>query len=348
MRILLLFASAIVLNARYHLYHSNNHQDVQPIFDCLYAHLIDDYRDQKESYISNYHLIPYCRRPDENDDKPERLLLYTTSNHVENTITFGDLKRQGVSSTQMLTWFASIDVAEHYEMSDENSSEHFFNCSPPWFGHVCQYKFGYNPPQLFRDIVQATFTYRSHTSHNVSTGTCYRFLANCDRGPWPLCLDWRQICDGYADCFDAEDELLCETLETSKCGDDEYRCHYGGQCIPIAFLDDSQLYSDCLDRSDEMRRLPLVPSTLLFHCINVPTFRCEERMDQYSRRFQCGDGESNNGQFPPSISGFCRNQRDKEFARVLLTSLDKTLNDKCQQAFYCALYNNRSYGKVRG
>jgi hypothetical protein len=30
---------------------------------------------------------------------------------------------------------------------------------------------------------------------------------------WPLCLDWREICDGKNDCSNGEDEELCDQLE---------------------------------------------------------------------------------------------------------------------------------------
>jgi hypothetical protein len=36
----------------------------------------------------------------------------------------------------------------------------------------------------------------------------------------------------------------------NECNDNEYRCHYGGQCIPLSFLRDNRLSIDCLDDSD--------------------------------------------------------------------------------------------------
>ena len=33
---------------------------------------------------------------------------------------------------------------------------------------------------------------------------------------------------------------------------EEYRCHYGGQCIPLEFVGDGRKNIDCLDASDEI------------------------------------------------------------------------------------------------
>jgi hypothetical protein len=56
---------------------------------------------------------------------------------------------------------------------------------------------------------------------NYTGGTCYRFLNGCNHGLWPLCLDWREICDGKIDCLNGEDQEWCDQLEVNK-----YRCHY--------------------------------------------------------------------------------------------------------------------------
>ncbi|CAF2404108.1 unnamed protein product [Rotaria sp. Silwood2] len=58
----------------------------------------------------------------------------------------------------------------------------------------------------FGDIVDGTFESRSQTEYNIIDRACYRFIDNCNHELWPLCLDWRKICDGKADCIDAEDE----------------------------------------------------------------------------------------------------------------------------------------------
>ncbi|CAF4446983.1 unnamed protein product, partial [Rotaria magnacalcarata] len=97
------------------------------------------------------------------------------------------------------------DLAERYEI-DSTTSEIFYNCSPPWFGSMCQYKFFHNFFSSFGDIVGTTFKIRDDRNFSMTSGTCYRFVANCNRELWPLCLDWREICDGKIDCRNGEDE----------------------------------------------------------------------------------------------------------------------------------------------
>ena len=118
---------------------------------------------------------------------------------------------------------------------------------------MCQYKFDYDTTGfLFGDIVRATFASRFDVDQNMEINTCYSFLLNCSRGPSPICLDWREICDGKFDCINGEDEEFCEQLELNECDHDEYRCQYGGQCIPLTFVNDGRANVDCLDGSDEI------------------------------------------------------------------------------------------------
>ena len=136
---------------------------------------------------------------------------------ISQMISFNNLKKQGITSTQLLEWMAPIDVVERYENYSGNVDEIFYNCSLPWFGSKCQYKFDFNTTQSFRDIVNVTFTGRLEICRNFENETCYPFLSNCSRGPSPICLDWREICDGKFDCLNGEDEHLCEQLELNEC-----------------------------------------------------------------------------------------------------------------------------------
>ncbi|CAF4851257.1 unnamed protein product [Rotaria sp. Silwood1] len=213
---------------------------------------------------------------------------------------------------------------------------------------MCQYYLDNTTLFSFSDIVRSNFANRSPTMINITTGTCYSLLPNCDRGPWPLCLDWREICDQKIDCLNGEDEMWCQVLEITKCAEDEYQCHYGGQCIPLEFLRDSRVSVDCLDASDEPEFyvVPLFPS-FNWNCINIPTFQCEERTARYGRSFPCGDGEYILRNIMPAPRTYCQNQRDKEFTRILLTSLDFMPDDDCRHAFFCSLHANRSFGKLK-
>ncbi len=320
-----------LVNTHYTLYHSDIDEISPPKFDCLYAYIIESGKENGKRYLQNFYLTPYCRRPDDDDEKQEEV-LHEIGENIAEIISFNELKKQGVTVEQLLAWFAPIDLAEKYEMHDI-SSEVFYNCSTPWFGSLCQYKFNHNLSLSFGDIIQV-----SSVQIGVSkSGTCYRFLAGCNYGLWPMCFDWRQVCDGIIDCTNGEDEQWCDQLEMTQCNNNEYRCYYGGQCIPLIFKKDNPLSIDCLDGSDEQDFLN-VPPLLNSHCLYVSTFRCQERIGRYPRSFQCGDGQYMTDTSIPSTVNFCSNQKDKELGRIMLTSMDHIPNMNCRKAFYCALH----------
>ncbi|CAF3557059.1 unnamed protein product [Rotaria sp. Silwood1] len=103
--------------------------------------------------------------------------------------------------------------------------EIFYNCTLPRFGSMCQYE----------------MTYYHKYEYNPTNFTCYTHL-QCNRGSFPICLDWSEICDGQVDCLDDKfDEEYCWQLEINECNDNEYRCT-NGQCIPQSFFrDDSNI-----------------------------------------------------------------------------------------------------------
>jgi hypothetical protein len=335
------------VNTHYTLYYSNIRQSSYPTFDCLYAYLIDDGKETGKPYIRNYHLIPYCRRPHIDDEKQDEI-LYPITENIKKTISFKELKNENITSEQLLQWFAPIDIAEKYQMN-LNDSDVFHNCSSPWFGSRCQYKFDYDSSLSFGDIVHTTFINQHKTILNVSSGSCYRFLNDCNRGLWPLCLDWREICDGKIDCLNGEDEKFCDQLEMSQCNDNEYRCHYGGQCIPLSFVKDSRVSIDCLDGSDETDFIAKPSQLINSICSEISTFQCQERISRYSWSFQCGDGQHTADIMIPTVQTYCSNRKVKKLSRAMLTSMDHIPNINCQKAFYCALHFNRTvhFGKKK-
>ncbi|CAF3150182.1 unnamed protein product [Rotaria sp. Silwood2] len=341
--ILFFLISCILTNSHYSLYHSNIRQISYRTFDCLYAYLIDGGKESGGRYIRNYHLIPYCRRPDDNDELEP--VSYLSTENIAKTITFDELKKQGITSEQLLEWFAPIDVAEKYEMNND-SADIFHKCVPPWFGSMCQYKFQHDLSLSFGDIVQATFSLYSNIIANVTIGTCYRFLESCHRDSWPQCLDWREICDGKMDCISGEDEQWCDQLEMTKCSDNEYRCHYGGQCIPLNFYKDSRLSIDCLDGSDEQDHITDYSMLVNVHCTNIQTFRCQEHTGRYPLSFQCGHGQYLWFFDVPNLIASCSNNRDIALSRAILTSFNYISNISCREAFFCALYSNRTLHSV--
>ena len=338
--ITLFFILCISVNTRFSFYYSHVSHTSYPTFDCLYAYLVDIGKETGASYVRNYHLIPYCRRPDINEIQQH--INYTIHENLPNIITFDELKKLGITSQQLLQWFAPMDIAEKYEMTN-NTFDVFYNCSWPWFGSFCQYRFPYNSSSLsFTDIVQATFDDYPSVNDNMTSGTCYIFVEGCNDRLWPLCLDWREICDGKEDCINGKDEEWCNELELTICNDNEYRCHYGGQCIPLSFAKDSRLSIDCLDGSDEQDHLTDYNLLVNAHCVNVQTFRCQERIGRYRLSFQCGDGQYWLTAALSNRRHFCQNKRDMQSSRALLTSMNHIMTVNCREAFICALYCNRT------
>ena len=149
----------------------------------------------------------------------------------------------------------------------------------------------------------------------------------CEVGPAPMCLDWRDICDGKRDCLnDRSDERDCLELEMNLCDAEEFQCQ-NGQCIPIEFFGDDRANPDCLDGSDEVGR---------FACDEDPSIRCEDGSHRFGYlqtvrgvTFNCGDG------LPQAIgyTGTCRNRR----ASLLLVTLfsksnNPSLSSQCLSA----------------
>ncbi len=100
-----------------------------------------------------------------------------------------------------------------------------------------------------RTIVKQTFEAKKRLANdvyeyswpNITNLTCYIHL-ECNRGSAPICLDWREMCDGQIDYIGSGvDEMNCFELEKNECQSNEYRCH-NGMCIPEQFLNDSPLF----------------------------------------------------------------------------------------------------------
>ncbi|CAF5043873.1 unnamed protein product, partial [Rotaria sp. Silwood1] len=112
----------------------------------------------------------------------EKRVIHGTS------ITFETLQKENITSQQLYLLSAPIDVVERYQAFLENSysflsTQVFNNCSKPW-------------------ILWAYLTYPKQEINNAfKNGTCYIFI-ECNRGPLPSCLDWREICDEKIDCLD--------------------------------------------------------------------------------------------------------------------------------------------------
>ncbi|CAF4262485.1 unnamed protein product [Rotaria socialis] len=273
------------------------------------------YVDNEKLAESPYQLIRYCGFP----IKIEGSILFSYS--------FKDLEKLNITTHDLLLWFAPIDLVEDYQAylyfpSSIIASKTFNNCSSLWFGDQCQYTFDSNEP--FSTIVFKTFHAKENVSkdiplQSITNLTCYIHL-ECNRGGSPLCLDWREICDGRIDCLnDAADEKNCFELEINECNDDEYRCH-NGLCIPRQFVNDSFQNPDCLDGTDEYdsENYKFHRQVGFLNCFTEPAFHCEESDHYFGHRgFVCGDGQHIRMLMPPPLEFLnieqalqCANGRD--------------------------------------
>ena len=293
-----------------------------------------------------YQFIEYCIRFSHN----EEVLNYTDN---DNSFTFEDLYGKNITSQQLYEWSAPIDLIESYQDYLENNIStnklRFYNCTYPWFGSRCEYRF-YKPLSSVSEQIEELYFNRFYYIWMSSpTLSCYIYL-QCnragDRGEsGDVCLDWREVCDGKIDCIDGgHDEDLCWLLEINDCDDKtEYRCQ-NGLCIPLAFLQDDEMNSDCLDRTDEPQiiRPTIAPGKIntddfSSSCYLDPAFRCEESMCHPSKdricQIACGDGSCVNS------TDECSNKRNSKLLDARWFGVN--ISNECRHSIGC-------FTKLRG
>ncbi|CAF0859967.1 unnamed protein product [Rotaria sordida] len=219
--------------------------------------------------------------------------------------------------------------------------EIFYNCTLPRFGSLCQYEINYvhkNHSSLY-DMINDYYEER-YASLDVN---CYTHL-QCNRGPSPACLDWREICDGQVDCIDDKvDEKDCWKIEIQVCQDDEFQCS-NGQCIPMAFHYDDNTTNDCVDTTDEDGLTELNTDNQTTGIRPSGIIRLPQRYElMMNRKNPCSRGiqlrvwlnEQNNSitntcLCPPSYYGnHCQNQNQ----RVSLTMAFRVMSDSRSTLF---------------
>ena len=326
----------IQLHKSDHLQHSENSSSGN---DCLFYRIRDDMIDYTEDrpMTHPYQILSYCLRSTVIGDD-----LKNQSSLSSKRFTFKELIMNHVTSLQLLSWSAPIDLVERYahyllySHTDEYSSLIYYNCTPPLFGEFCQYTFGSH--HSFDAIVRGVFL--SKISHKdryppviPDSQTCFTHL-NCSRGPSPMCLDWREICDGHIDCADGIDEQNCFELHLNPCAQNEYRCHIGF-CVPNEFVGDNWLNPDCLDGTDEDHSTDSEHYTS--KCYLDPAFRCEERGKPQGYGFACGDGQFSALSIVAMNDGFlCKNGRDEIVNRAISThDFNKHLTYLCWLSSTC-------------
>ena len=298
--------------------------------------------------ISNFplhNLYMYCIRNGDSytDD------YYQSPDTTDSSKSFNDLRKLGITSQQMLSWSTPIDIVEDYQsylINDTNTtsqlaSQRFYNCSWPFFGPLCQFAFSI-AHNSFEDLIDKAFQYPLNDEEEQLKNPvpCYTLIQCNYIYPFPLCLDWREVCDGTVHCLNqAQDEQNCFALEMNECtNDDEYRCHNGAQCIPRVFFHDDALHPDCLDRSDES--LDYSP-----YCYVNSSIACEEHTCRPGRNtLVCGDGscdefqDCSNGrteQLDNILYGNSTHLPDNDICWIVISCLTKiSIGDKCDDILW--------------
>ncbi|CAF1403365.1 unnamed protein product [Adineta ricciae] len=327
-----LFLSMIVMceTIQLNLYDTELVNNTSVDHDCIYYYArnhVETIKNWKQAPIFLVHqLIPYCVRLNETNQ--------FELNPFSSSFAFEELRSKSITSDQLYKWSAVIDIAEEYEyyLNNPSSETDFFpfhNCTFPWFGVFCQYTFDFDTNSSIADIVEAIFQAREGLEYQIHNLSCYTHL-ECIRGPYPMCLDWREICDGSQDCLNGMDEVDCWKMEMNICGKHEYQCR-NGQCIPEEYLLDDLWNSECLDNTDE-----LVMHLPMLKCITDPAMRCEDRMCpslRHSTSFACGDGQC--VQANQVANHQCQNGRDLLWAKSLIDHTMKSLDEPCVMAMIC-------------
>ena len=269
-----------------HLYHSR-YPLANDDHDCFYGF-------EHGPYNLARHLVSYCIRHDSVDDH--------SKGHCFGTeFTFSALRSQNVMSSDLIRWFAPIDVIDDYASyfstaptSDENEQS-YCNCTNPLsFGEYCQYRHltsdeertlnGTIHLSLMRNLPHEDDLYLMD-EHNSTT--CYTSF-NCTTHTG-LCLDWREIGDGYVHCIDGLDEKNFVSMELNDCdAETEYRCR-NGLCIPRSFLLDRTF--DCPDWHDEQIQATALEIYSRQPCLSTQASAACEEHRRGLNYFSCGNGE---------------------------------------------------------
>ena len=104
---------------------------------------------------------------------------------------------------------------------------------------------------------------------------------------------------------------------------------------------------DCLDGSDEVDNDDEISRLINKYCIEISTFRCQERSPRRRLSFSCGDGQYLVDTTTPIGLMSCSNRRDFEFGRRSFSSFEHISDFHCRKSFSCALYRNRRFAHRR-
>ena len=297
MRLLRLSLFSILLSIgeqTIHLYHTEDGQSME-YYDCLYL----------GTYL-------YCRRPTEP-------VLLARNRSIEQSChngtrhSFHSMKSNNITASMVVyTWRSTLEMADRYARYLRDSTQ-FENTSDLYlcqchhqrsFGKTCEYLLPIGA--RFSETANWQTTLRKSNLWSMQVHgdiLCYKTL-ECNCGL--LCLDWRNICDGFQQCMFGTDEENCDLLQFNECEPDEYRC-MNGMCIPDQYFVNGQY--ECMDLTDE---------TGFFIDGNCPTqqasLECDERLC-FPRRWSCGDGQCIEHrlafQDKNAVTAECRSRREQ-------------------------------------
>ena len=254
----------------------------------------------------------YCRRPTlpinlTRDHYPESCQINGGQLH-----TFSELRAKRINTSIILhQWRSSIERVEQYSRylihSTANGDDGYIcQCiDSASFGKNCEYQLPVG--NTFQETLDWRLITRQENPNQVQIHgdiVCHTTLT-CNSAP--LCLDWREICDGIQNCAYARDEENCDLLEMNMCDDDEYRC-MNGMCIPQEYFLDGEF--DCLDWSDEMQYMK--SEECARESVSV---RCDDHICP-PNEWPCGDGQCIRDRLAfRVIIGYetCQNRRDQYF-----------------------------------
>jgi hypothetical protein len=192
----LIILKSIVASPIFRLYNTDVINNDESYYVCLNYYVLDNIIVNDQPSTKDQQIIPYCIRP------LHKLIWRDDLSVFGVRLTFEMLNNLNVTSSKLLEWSALIDVVERYELYLSNktmsrSKEEFYNCSYGWFGSRCEYTFFSD--NSFSEIVHDVFVNKLINIPNdlssISNYTFYEHL-NCKRGPKPICLDWREVCNG--------------------------------------------------------------------------------------------------------------------------------------------------------
>ncbi|CAF4500811.1 unnamed protein product, partial [Rotaria sp. Silwood2] len=227
--------------------------------------------------------------------------------------SFSSLQSNNISVNKILhEWKSSIEKVDEYSRYIKHPHEvDGFLCectNLQSFGKSCEYRLPIGT--TFEKTIDWEVSMKEANEWQVQMHgniICYTTL-ECNYGL--LCLDWREICNGFQQCMFGLDEENCDFIEFNECEDDEYRC-INGMCIPEEYFLDGQF--DCLDWSDEIQWYYDAVCAL-----EEVSSVCDDRLcppDQWP----CGDGQCISDRLYFQVLdmstelSFCENRREQYY-----------------------------------